>query len=335
MRAAVINSPGGPEVIKITELDAPSPQPGEVTIDVAWAGVNFLDVMQRRGTYAGDGPFVCGAEVAGQIRETGPDVEGLKPGEAVVAFTRDGGYAEVASARAEHVVALCGELSAVRVREAACAPIVGVSAVALLDRIATVHDEDIVLVNAAAGGMGSVLARLARHLGAAQVIGTVGSEAKIPVARGFGYDHVVLRDQLHARLPELAPDGIDVALDPVGGTAFRQCLEALRPLGRLVRYGNASGAEDEPLATLGLVGIRQPNHRRLQPARARRHPSRCLQGAAQPSPRAHRGRRDPDRDQRRIRAGSSQRRPSPPRSRPNNRQAGDRPLSPSCRRRRR
>lgn len=98
-----------------------------------------------------------------------------------------------------------------------------------------------------------MLARLARHLGAAQVIGTVGSEAKIPVARGFGYDHVVLRDQLHERLPEIAPDGIDVALDPVGGPAFAQGLEALRPLGRLVRYGNASGAEDEPLATLGLV----------------------------------------------------------------------------------
>ena len=157
------------------------------------------------------------------------------------------------TARAEHVVALRGEFSAVGVREAACAPIVGVSAVALLDRIATVHDGDIVLVNAAAGGMGSVLARLARHLGAAQVIGTVGSDAKIPVARGFGYDHVVLRDQLHERLPAIAPDGIDVALDPVGGTAFRQGLEALRPLGRLIRYGNASGAEDEPLATLGLV----------------------------------------------------------------------------------
>lgn len=253
MRAAVISSPGGPEVIKIAEVDPPSPQPGEVTIDVAWAGVNFLDVMQRRGTYAGDGPFICGAEVAGHIRQTGPDVEGLTPGEAVVAFTSDGGYAEVASARAEHVVALRGEFSAVGVREAACAPIVGVSAVALLDRIATVHDGDIVLVNAAAGGMGSVLARLARHLGAAQVIGTVGSDAKIPVARGFGYDHVVLRDQLHERLPAIAPDGIDVALDPVGGTAFRQGLEALRPLGRLIRYGNASGAEDEPLATLGLV----------------------------------------------------------------------------------
>ncbi|MFC7565986.1 zinc-binding alcohol dehydrogenase family protein [Actinomadura namibiensis] len=180
-------------------------------------------------------PFVPGIEVSGRIRAVGPDVEGLRPGQPVAALTivDGGGYAEVAVTSADLVAPLDG----LPLDVAAGVPSNGTTAFLVLDRVARIEPGESVLVHAAAGGAGSQLGQAARLLGAGRVVGTVGSPAKVEVARAFGYDEVVLRDR--------GPDGrFDIVVDPVGGPSRRASLDLLAPMGRLVVMGNASAAAD-------------------------------------------------------------------------------------------
>ncbi|MEV6908492.1 zinc-binding dehydrogenase [Amycolatopsis sp. NPDC051071] len=185
-------------------MRVPRPGPGQVAIDVAYAGANFAEVLYRQGVVDVPLPFVPGIEVSGRIRSLGDGVEGLTVGLPV----------------------------------AAALPSNSTTAFLVLDRVARIEPGESVLVHAAAGGVGSQLGQVARLLGAGRVVGTVGSEAKIETAKGFGYDEVILRDRL-------ADAGrFDVVVDMVGGPARRASLDRLAPMGRLVVMGNASGAED-------------------------------------------------------------------------------------------
>jgi NADPH:quinone reductase len=245
VKAVVAARLGGPEVLELRDLPEPQPGPGQVSIDVAFAGLNFAEVMGRRGDLGPrDDPFVPGLEVSGRVRRVGEGVTVLRPGQPVCAFTDAGGYAEVAVAPAELTFPVAADGREALLR-AACAPTVAITAWSLLRHAGRLAPGETLLVHAAAGGLGTLVAQFARHLGAGMVIGTIGDPAKAQYARGFGYDHVVARDDFRARVAELTgAAGVDVVLDSVGGRVSEESLAALAPYGRLVACGNASRAED-------------------------------------------------------------------------------------------
>lgn len=255
MRAMTIPRFGGPEVLELREMPAPTPSPGEVTIDVAFAGVNFAEVLYRRGLVEVERPFIPGIEVAGTIRALGSAVAGFEVGQPVAALTivQSGGYAEVVRVAAELVVPLERLGGKVPLAVAAAAPSNVTTAFLVLETVAHLAPSERVLVHAAAGGVGSVLGQAARTLGAGLVVGTVGSVEKIAIARQFGFDHAFLREEMAAELPQLTGGtGLDVVVDQVGGTARTTSLAMLAPLGRLVVMGNASDAPDTLLSANDL-----------------------------------------------------------------------------------
>lgn len=238
IKAVTIPEFGPAEVLRLDEVQIPEPGPGQVSIDVAYAGANFAEVLYRQGVVDVPLPFVPGIEVSGRIRALGEGVEGLRIGQPVAALTivDSGGYAEVVTTSADLVAPLDGLDLGLGV--AAALPSNSTTAFLVLDRVARIEPGESVLVHAAAGGVGSQLGQAARLLGAGRVVGTVGSESKIEVAEGFGYDEVILRD----RLAEAGD--FDVVVDVVGGPTRRASLDRLVSMGRLVVMGNASGAED-------------------------------------------------------------------------------------------
>ncbi|MFQ6395463.1 quinone oxidoreductase family protein [Nocardia sp. KC 131] len=238
MKAVNIPEFGPAEVLRLDTVAIPEPGPGQVAIDVAYAGANFAEVLYRQGVVDVPLPFVPGIEVSGRIRALGADVTGFAIGQPVAALTivESGGYAEVVVTSADLVAPL--DEHDLSLEFAAALPSNSTTAFLVLDRVARIEPGDSVLVHAAAGGVGSQLGQAARLLGAGRVVGTVGSPAKIDTAKAFGYDEVILRDQL-------ADAGeFDIVVDMVGGPTRRASLDRLAPMGRMVVMGNASGAED-------------------------------------------------------------------------------------------
>lgn len=251
MQAVVVPQTGGPDVLELREVSAPKPGQGEVSIHVAYAGVNYSEVMARRGDYrAADLPFVPGLEVSGHIASVGPGATEFEAGQAVAALTMMGGYAEVAVAKAPMVVAVPNGID---LQAAAGFPTITPTAYALLADVARLREGETVLVHAAAGGMGTVAGQLARYLGAGRVIGTVGSPDKIPYAQRFGYDLVVEREGFaDAVRRETGGRGVDVVLDSVGGAVLTESLAVLAPLGRAVAFGNSSRSPAVHVESLDL-----------------------------------------------------------------------------------
>jgi NADPH:quinone reductase len=238
MTAVTIPSFGPADVLRLDTVPIPVPAAGQVAIDVAYAGANFAEVLYRQGVVDVPLPFVPGIEVSGRIRSLGPGVEGLSVGQPVAALTivDSGGYAEVVTTAAELVVPL--DDYGLGLELAAALPSNSTTAFLVLDRVARIEPGESVLVHAAAGGVGSQLGQAARLLGASRIVGTVGRPEKIAAAKAFGYDEVILRD-------DVAGAGeFDVVVDMVGGASRRTSLDRLAPMGRLVVMGNASGADD-------------------------------------------------------------------------------------------
>ncbi|WP_457029620.1 quinone oxidoreductase family protein [Kitasatospora sp. P5_F3] len=242
MRAVEFKEYGGPEVLGSVEAEAPEPGPGQVTVDVAYAGVNFADLKAREEGYRVPAlPYVPGLEVSGVVRAVGAGVTGLTPGQQVAALTAGGGYAEVALAEAATVFALPPGLD---LRTAATLPTVLPTAYALVHRVGRLQKGESILVHGAAGGVGTVVGQLARAAGAGAVHGVVSSAAKAEYARGFGYDEVFVdseSDFAQQARRATGGRGVDLLLDPVGGSTLRRGLDALAVYGRLVSYGNAGG----------------------------------------------------------------------------------------------
>src|SRR5690242_8077028 len=190
MRALVFDRPApDASATRVAELPVPEPGPGQIAVDVARAGVNFIDVMARRGDpgYAPQWPFVPGLEIAGTVRALGPGVEGPAPGTRVAAFVGGGGLAEVALAPA----ALVAEVpKGVDLARAAAAGGALTTAALLLEHVARVREGEVVLVHSAGGGVGQALAQLAPLAGAARIVGTVGRPERVASARAAGYDAV-------------------------------------------------------------------------------------------------------------------------------------------------
>ncbi|MFF8533709.1 zinc-binding alcohol dehydrogenase family protein [Streptomyces sp. NPDC015532] len=241
MRTVAFQEYGGPEVLRVTEAKVPGPGPGQVSIDVAYAGVNFADLKARSEGYRVPGlPFVPGLEVSGRIRAVGPDVTGLRVGQEVAALTEGGAYAEVAVADAVTVFPLPG---GVDLRTGATLPTVVPTAYALLHTVGRLQPGETVLVQGAAGGVGTVLGLLAKAAGAGTVFGVVSAAPKAEYALAHGYDEVFVGPFADEVRAATAGRGVDLALDPVGGETLRGSLASLAPFGRLVSFGNASSAE--------------------------------------------------------------------------------------------
>ncbi|ETK31142.1 oxidoreductase [Microbispora sp. ATCC PTA-5024] len=205
-----------------------------MAVRVAYAGVQWGDVLVRDGHFAVPRPFVPGFEAAGRVVAVGEGVDPARVGEEVLALTSSGAYAEVVVAPA----ALAAAVGGLDLRTAAA---LGWTAPAAYDLVATagrVREGESILVHAAAGGGGTLAVQFARLAGAARVVGVAGDADRTAYAKGFGYDEVLLR----ADLPGL-DEGFDVILDPVGGPVRQAGLDMLAPHGRLVAYGNLASYE--------------------------------------------------------------------------------------------
>ena len=247
-----IHAHGGPEVLRWEAVAASVPGRGEVLIRQTAIGLNFIDIYERTGLYPGALPSGLGREGAGVIEAVGPKVRGLAVGDRVAyASNQPGAYAQERTMPADRVVKIPEGVSD---RLAAAAMLKGLTAWFLLRRTHRVARGEAVVVHAAAGGVGLILAQWARYLGA-HVIGVVGSDAKAAVAQAHGcHEALVLgRDDLPARVRSLtAGQGAHVVYDSVGKDTFAASLDSLRPLGMMVSYGNASGPVP-PFAPLELA----------------------------------------------------------------------------------
>lgn len=256
MRALRMTAPAADSsATEVAEVPEPSPGPGELAIDVAFAGVNFIDVMARRGDpgYASGWPYVAGLEVAGTIRAVGDGTGDLKVGDRVAAFTPGGGFAEVAVAPS----ALTVEVPpGVTLEAAAAAPLMLSTAVLLLEHSVRIRPGESVLMHAASGGLGSALPQVAAALHSGARVGTVGNPGKVPAATAAGWDHAVTNRATSASaVRDLVPGGIDVILDPTGTQNLDLDLAVAAPGARIVLFGNPAGGTPAPLPPMGrLIG---------------------------------------------------------------------------------
>jgi NADPH:quinone reductase-like Zn-dependent oxidoreductase len=238
VKQVVITRHGPPEVLVVRDAPAPGPGPGEVAVLVRAAGVNFSDLLARQGLApdAPKPPCVVGYEVAGTVDATGPDVPAPRVGDAVIALTRFGGQSERVVVPAARVLPLPRGWSH---EEGAALPVTYLSAHHMLARVAAARAGETVLVHAAAGGLGLAAAELGRIFGW-RIIG-LASPAKHDALRRYGVTPVDSRDpRWWSAVRRIAPEGVDVVLDPVGGASWRRGYALLKPAGRLVCCGVAS-----------------------------------------------------------------------------------------------
>jgi NADPH:quinone reductase len=236
-----IKETGGPEVMQWVTVAAAAPGPHEVRIRNTAIGLNFIDCYHRSGLYPLPLPTGLGMEAVGQVEAVGAQVTDLQVGDRVASIGPPvGAYAEVRNMPAERVVRLP---DGVDDRSAAAAIFKGLTAHYLLFRTWLVKTGQVILVHAAAGGVGQIMTQWARQLGAT-VIGTVGSEEKAAQARARGCHHVInySREDFPARVREITHGrGVDVVYDSVGKATFEGSLDCLRPMGLMASFGNASG----------------------------------------------------------------------------------------------
>lgn len=251
-RAVVIAKHGGPEVLELRELEPREPGPGQVSVLVEAAGVNFIDCYLRSGVYSRPLPFVAGLEGAGVVERVGPDVSQLAPGARVA-------WAQVAGSYASRVIAQASQLvkipDRVPTEVAAALMLQGMTAHYLVHGVRHTAPGDRALVHAAAGGTGQLLVQLLKQAGA-YVIGTCSSAHKEQLAREAGADAVIRYDQAEvARAVKDATGGagVDVVYDSVGRTTFDASLASLRARGLCVLFGQASG----PVPPLDLQRLNQ------------------------------------------------------------------------------
>ncbi|GAA3532590.1 quinone oxidoreductase [Amycolatopsis ultiminotia] len=238
--AVQVTRTGGPEVLEVAEVPASPPGAGELLVDVAAAGVNYIDTYQRQGIYPLELPFVLGMEGAGTVAETGAGVQGFSAGDRVAWQGVLGGYARRAVIPASQAVQVPEGVSD---EVAAATMLQGITAHYLVRSTYEVKPGDDVLVHAAAGGVGLLLVQLAKARGA-RVIGTVSTDEKAQLARGAGADHVIRydREDFAAVTRELTGgEGVAVVYDGVGKDTVDGSLASLRIRGLLALFGAASG----------------------------------------------------------------------------------------------
>ena len=261
MKAIRIAATGGPEVLRLEDLQTPEPGPGQARVRIEAAGVNFIDIYQRTGLYKVPLPYVPGLEAAGTVEAIGPGVADLRPGDRVGWAGAPGAYATHAVVPADRLIRLPERVSA---RDAAAALLQGMTAHYLAVDIGALQPGDACLVHAAAGGVGLLLCQIAKRRGA-RVIGTVSTEAKAALARQAGADDVILymRQDFVAEVKRLTGGaGVRAVFDGVGRETFERGLDCLRPRGVMALFGQSSGpvapVDPQLLSAKGSLFLTRP-----------------------------------------------------------------------------
>ena len=254
MKAAIINKTGGPEVIELQDIILEKPDEHEVTIEQKAIGLNYIDTYHRSGLYPLKLPIGLGLEGAGIITDVGSKVENFRAGDKVAyASIPLGSYATHRNFPASKLVKIP---DGVDLEVAATLMTKGLTTYYLLHQTYKVKSGDTILFHAAAGGVGQIFGQWAKSLGCT-VIGTVGSEEKIEVAKKCGYDHVInySKDNFPAKVKELTDGkGVPVVYDGVGKDTLEGSLECLKIRGMMISFGNASG----PLSDINVPKMLQP-----------------------------------------------------------------------------
>jgi NADPH2:quinone reductase len=240
MNTIRVREQGGPEVLVLEEVDDPRPEAGQVLVGLHAAGVNMIDVQQRSGGYPVNLPFTPGTEGSGEVLEVGDDVNGLSPGDRVAYAGVPGAYAELALVPAPRLVPVPPALPT---EVAAAALLQGMTAHYLLHSIVALEEGTVVVIQAAAGGVGLLLTQMATARGL-EVIGTTSTEQKAELVRGAGAVDVVVRgkDDLAAAVAaRTGGGGAPVVFDSVGRDTFDDSLGSLAKRGCLVLFGQSSG----------------------------------------------------------------------------------------------
>ncbi len=238
MRAIVAERAGGPEVLELREAPVPEPAAGQLLVETAATGVNFIETYQRSGAYRVSFPFTPGAEASGRVVAVGEGVEGFAVGELITTAEARATYAERFAVRAERAVHVPDGIAA---DTAAALPLQGLTAHYLAVSAAQPQPGDTVLVHAGAGGVGLLLTQLLVRRGV-RVVTTASTPEKRELSRGAGADEVIDYGGFAERVRELTGgEGVAVVYDGVGRQTFDGSLQALRVRGELVLFGAASG----------------------------------------------------------------------------------------------
>jgi NADPH2:quinone reductase len=261
MKAIRFEKTGGPEVLQYEDIELLPPANGEVRVRHTAIGVNFIDTYHRSGLYKLPLPSGLGSEAAGVVDALGEGVTALKKGDRVAYAGTLGAYAQANNVPADKLVKLPDGVSD---EVAAAAMLKGMTAQYLLMRTYAVNPGETILWHAAAGGVGTIAAQWAKHLGA-HVIGTVGSDEKVALAKENGCKHVLnlAKDDWVKRARELTNgDGVPVVYDSIGKETWAGSLDCLAVRGMMVSFGNASGPvpafEPGILAAKGSLYVTRP-----------------------------------------------------------------------------
>ncbi len=273
MRAIICDQYGSIDDLRLADVAAPQPGPGEIVVRVRAAGVNFADTLMVGGTYQNtpEVPFTPGMEVAGEVAAVADDVYRVSPGDRVIAVVQHGGYAEHVRARIEDVFAMPASMD---FATAAGFPITYGTAHGALVWRAQIRPQETLLVHGSAGGSGLAAVEVGKALGAS-VIATAGGADKCEIAAAHGADRTIdyrATDDLRGRVKELTGGrGVDVVFDPVGGDLFDASMRCIAWAGRIVVIGFASGTVPTPrlnvmmVKNVGVLGFSWHSYRRNAP----------------------------------------------------------------------
>ena len=243
MRAVRVHANGGPEALIVDDVPEPQPGEGQASVQLEFAGVNFIDIYQRTGLYPLPLPFTAGSEGSGVVSALGPGVDDVAVGDRVAFAMVQGAYADAVNVPAERLIPIP---AAVGADLAAAALLQGMTAHFLVHSIHRFEPGDWCLIQAAAGGLGLLLTQLAKRAGL-RVIGTTSSPEKAERARVAGADHIVLythEDVAEAVAETTGGQGVSAVFDSVGRTTFDASLRCLRPRGSMILCGQSSGPVD-------------------------------------------------------------------------------------------
>lgn len=248
MRAVVVETPGGLEKLALREMPDPQVGPEDVRIKVVYAACNWSDLQKREGIYPHPVkyPAIMGLEVSGRVDKVGNRVRGLQVGDRVAAVTGPdllGGYAELCCVPKEYIIKLPDGMD---LAQAAAWPVTGLTGYHLLHTAYHIRRNETIVIHAISGAVGTMALQLGLRAGA-RVIGTAGSYAKGKRARELGAHLVIDRsteDFVEAILDYTAGRGVDLVIDSLGGEILRRSFDVLRPFGRVINIGEASGYPD-------------------------------------------------------------------------------------------
>ena len=261
MLAIQVDQPGGPEVLKVADLPVPVCGPDQLIVELAFSGVNFIDIYQRQGIYPMPSPYVPGLEGSGVVTEVGSAVQGFSIGDKVAWPSSLGSYSQIHVVNAASVVKVPEGVSL----DVACAAMLqGMTAHYLIASLYEIKPGDTALVHAAAGGVGQLLCQMISNRGAT-VIGTASTAEKAEIARTAGASQVIRYDteDVAAKAKELTNGiGVDVVYDGVGQATFEGSLASLKRRGMMALFGGASGMvpafDLQALSRMGSLFVTRP-----------------------------------------------------------------------------